>query len=103
MLQLSHPCHYYEAGKTLELDLLNNPDLVSQSDKVAAATAIWYYKAIGMSELAQQGNFGGTTRKLNKYQCSNEAGHNMQMIRVKIYHQVRKCFDLPETSVNLMC
>ncbi len=103
MLHLSYPCHYYEAGKALGLDLLNHPDLVSQSDRVAAATAIWYYKETGMKEFAQQGHFGGTTRRLNKYQCSGKAGFYMQMTRVKIYYRVRKCFDLPETSVNLMC
>ncbi len=28
--QLSFPCNYYAAGQSLGLDLLNNPDLVSQ-------------------------------------------------------------------------
>jgi predicted chitinase len=103
MLQLSYPCHYYEAGKALGLDLLNDPDLVSQSDTVAAATAIWFYQRTGMNEFAQQGQFGDTTRRLNRYQCSGQVGYNKQMIRVKIYHKVRKCFSLPETSVNLTC
>lgn len=103
MLQISYPCHYYEAGKVLGLDLLNNPDLVSQSDKVAATTAIWYYKYTGINELAQQGNFSGTTRRLNKYQCSSQIGYNIHMARVKIYHKVRKCFDLPEISANITC
>src|SRR5690242_7472860 len=101
MLQLSHPCNYYDAGEALGLDLLNNPDLVSQSDKIAAATAIWYYKKTGMNTLAQQGHFGGTTRILNKYQCSSKVGYYMHITRVKIYHKVRKCLSLPETSVNL--
>lgn len=103
MLQLSYPCHYYDAGKALGLDLLNNPDLVGQSDKVAAATAIWYYKQTGMNELAQQGHFGGTTRRLNKYQCSNKIGYSIHVARVNIYQKVRKCFGLPETSSNLTC
>jgi predicted chitinase len=103
MLQLSYPCHYYEAGKILGLDLLNNPDLVSQSDKVAAAAAIWYFKETGMIELAQQGDFGGSTRRLKKYQCSSNIGHNIHVTRVKIYQKVRQCFGLPETSMNLTC
>jgi predicted chitinase len=103
MLQITYPCNYYEAGQAIGLDLLNNPDLVSQSDKVAAATAIWYYNETGMSELAQQGNFSGTSRRLNKYQCSSKDGYYMQKARVKIYHKVRKCFGLPETSADLMC
>lgn len=103
MLQIFYPCHYYEAGKAIGLDLLNNPDLVSQSDRVAAATAIWYYRETGMNELAYQGNFGSTTRRLNKYQCSSKAGYYKQMMRVNIYQEVRKCFNLPKASVNLMC
>jgi predicted chitinase len=103
MLQLTYPCNYHNAGKALGLDLLNNPDLVSQSDKVAAATAIWYYIDTGMNELAQQGHFGGTTRRLNKYQCSSKVGYYMQMGRVRVYQKVRKCFGLLETAVNLTC
>jgi len=103
MLQIFYPCHYYAAGKALGLDLLNNPDLVSQSDRVAAATAIWYYRETGMDQLAQHGHFSDSTRRLNKYHCSSKYGYLMQLARVKIYQQVRKCFSLPETSVNLIC
>jgi predicted chitinase len=103
MLRLSYPCNYYNAGKALGLDLLKNPNLVSQSDKTAAATAIWFYKESGMNELAQQGHFGGTTRKLNEYECSGKSGYYMQAARVNTYHRVRKCFGLPEATVNLTC
>lgn len=103
MIYLTYPCHYYQAGKVLGLDLLNNPDLVSQSDKVAAATAIWYYKETRMHELAQRGEFGGSSRRLNKYQCSSKNGSSIHMSRIKIYHKIRKCFNLPETSTHLMC
>jgi predicted chitinase len=103
MFHLSDPCNYYDAGKALGLDLLNNPNLVSQSDKIAAATAIWYYKETRMNELAQKGYFGDTTRRLIKYQCSSKDGYETQKVRVKIYHEVRKCFNLPETTVNLFC
>ena len=85
------------------MNLLENPDLVSQSDKIAAATAIWYYTETSMNELAQQGDFGGTTRKLNEYECSGKAGHHMQKARIQTYHRVRKCFYLPETTENLVC
>ncbi|CAF3562370.1 unnamed protein product [Rotaria socialis] len=101
--QLSYPCNYYSAGKALGLDLLNNPDFVSRTDRIAASTAIWYYKETGMDKLAQQDNFGGTTRKLNEYECSGKAGYHMQAARLQTYHRVRKCFDLPQTTTNLTC
>ncbi|CAF1142843.1 unnamed protein product [Rotaria sordida] len=101
--QLSYPCNYYNAGKALGFDLLNNPDLVSKIDKIAALTAIWYFKETEMNQLAQQDNFGGTTRKLNEYECSGKAGYYMQAERIQTYHRVRKCFDLPEATTNLTC
>ncbi|CAF1252078.1 unnamed protein product [Adineta steineri] len=101
--QLSYPCNYYNAGNALAIDLLKNPDLVSHSDKIAAATAIWYYKETGMDILAQQGDFGSTTRKLNEYECSGKAGYHMQAARVQCYHRVRKCFNLPHATTNLIC
>jgi predicted chitinase len=101
--QLSYPCNYYHAGKALGLNLLDNPDLVIESDKNAASTAIWYYLETGMNKLAQEDNFGGTTRKLNEYECSGKSGHHFQAARVQIYHRVRKCFGLPETTNNLIC
>jgi len=56
-----------------------------------------------MNELAQQDNFGGTTRKINEYECSGKAGYRMQTARVQTYHRVRKCFGLPEATINLTC
>ncbi len=101
--QLSYPCNYYNAGKALGIDLLNTPDLVSQSEKIAASTAIWYYKETGMNEIAQKDNFGGTTRKLNEHECTGKAGYFMQAARVETYRRVRKCFDLPEITNKLIC
>ncbi|CAF0820520.1 unnamed protein product [Adineta ricciae] len=102
--QLSYPCNYHNAGKALGIDLLKEPGLVSESEKIAAATAIWYYKETGMDKLAQRGDFGETTRKINEYECSGKAGHQMQAARVQTYHQVRKCFNLPPaTNSNLIC
>jgi hypothetical protein len=56
-----------------------------------------------MNELAQQDNFGATTQKINEYECAGKAGHRMQAARVRTYHRVRKCFDLPEATNNLIC
>ncbi len=56
-----------------------------------------------MNELAQQDNFGGTTRKINEYECSGKAGYRMQTARVQTYHRVRKCFGLSEATINLTC
>ena len=85
------------------LNLLENPDLVSDNEAIAAATAIWYYTETGMNEFARTGHFGRTTRKINEYECAGKAGHHMQTARVRAYHRVRKCFDLPEVTKQLTC
>ena len=56
-----------------------------------------------MNELAQKGDFGNTTRKLNEYECAGKAGHHMQTGRIQTYHRVRKCFNLPSSTENLTC
>ena len=56
-----------------------------------------------MNKLAQQGNFSGTTRKLNEYECLGKAGYHMQTARIQTYHKVRKCFGLPEATTDLIC
>ena len=90
MLLLSHPCNYYLAGQALGLDLLNDPDIVSQSDKLAALTAIWLFTHSGMNESAQRDDFYGSIKQWN--QTSNIVEH------MNIYRKVRQCFHLPEVK-----
>jgi predicted chitinase len=87
----------------LGLDLLANPDRVAQSNRIAAATAIWYYTATGMNIPAAQGNFANTTRILNIYECTGHPGQNLQASRVATYQFVRKCFGLAPATQNLYC
>ena len=101
--QLSYPYNYYNAGKALGIDLLSNPDRVADSDRIAAATAIWYFNATGMSTPASQGDFADTTRILNIYECTGHPGENLQASRVETYQNIRQCFGLAEATTNLYC
>jgi hypothetical protein len=103
MLPLSYPCNYYDAGQALGLDLFNDPDIVSQSNKLAALTAIWYFTATGLSDLAQQGDFTSTIRRLNEYSCLTSTDYHMLLEQVTIYYEMRQCFNLLETIVDLPC
>uniref|UniRef100_A0A0D9VP73 chitinase n=1 Tax=Leersia perrieri TaxID=77586 RepID=A0A0D9VP73_9ORYZ len=42
-IQLTHMYNYQQAGDALNLDLVNNPDLVSSDPVVAFRTAIWFW------------------------------------------------------------
>jgi predicted chitinase len=101
--QLSYPCNFLKAGKALGHDLLKQPDLVQKSERIAAATAIWYFLETGMNELAKEGHFAGTTEKINSYECTGKAGFPMQKARVERYQAIRQCFYLPASSEDLFC
>jgi predicted chitinase len=101
LLFLSFIGNYAEAGKALGVDLLLNPDQVAQSDKLAAATALWYWNEKKMSESAKQGHFGTSTKVLNPPECGAE--NERQKKRVQKYQSVRKCFEKKEETNNLMC
>jgi predicted chitinase len=102
--QLSWPCNYYAAGKTLGLDLLNNPDLVEERQDVAVKTAVWFYQAHNMDGPARQGDFAATTRIINgKLECDGGSGAANQQQRVATYRRIRYCFELGEPSKNPTC
>ena len=102
--QLSYPCNYFGAGQSLGLDLLGNPDLVAQSDKIAADTALWFYRANGMNGPAQRGDFAATTRIINGPQeCNNGPNAANQRLRVERYQAMRQCFGLGQTTNNVWC
>ena len=101
--QLSYPCNYWKASEALNVDLLADPDQVAQSDRIAAATAIWYYTTTGMSEPGARGDFAATTRILNKHECKDNAGHHLQQARVNTYQRIRQCFGLDQTTDKLFC
>ncbi|CAF4091107.1 unnamed protein product, partial [Rotaria sp. Silwood1] len=98
--QLSYPCNYKAAGEALGVDLLKNPELIAESDTLAAATALWYWNANNMGEPARQGNFGATTKLINRIECG---ATSQQHHRIERYQKVRRCFGLGEATENLQC
>ena len=98
--QLSWPCNYDGAGKALGVDLLKDPDQVANSDALAAATAIWFWKANNMGGPARNGNFGGSTRIINSIECGSTSRQDNRILR---YQKVRRCFGLNDETENLRC
>jgi chitinase len=98
--QLSYPCNYNAAGKAIGVDLLKNPDLVAESDTWAAATAMWFWNANNMGQPARNGNFAGTTQKINSIECGPTP---QQTSRIDRYQRVRACYGLSPETDNLRC
>ncbi|XP_072963289.1 chitinase 11-like [Typha angustifolia] len=42
-IQLTHKYNYEQAGKSIGVDLVNNPDLVSTNAEISFKTAIWFW------------------------------------------------------------
>ncbi|CAF0773200.1 unnamed protein product [Adineta ricciae] len=98
--QLSWPCNYHAIGETLGVDLLKNPEKLSESDTLAAAAALAFWNANDMGRPAREGNFGATTQIINAIECGSTP---QQSNRIKRYQKVRKCFGLPEATNKLRC
>jgi hypothetical protein len=81
--QLSWPCKYYNAEQASGVDLLADSDQVTTSHKLACATA--------MDKPVREGNFGATTRIINKIECKSI---DRQKARIKFHQKVRRCFGL---------
>lgn len=64
-LQLTGKYNYDKIGKMLDLDLVNNPDLISKHPAVAAATAIAYWKW-RVSPTVKNFNTKGAVEKVTK-------------------------------------
>jgi putative chitinase len=63
--QITFRDNYAACGNALGLDLVSQPDLLATDDILAARSAGWFWKTKGCNELADRGDFAGTTRIIN--------------------------------------
>jgi putative chitinase len=64
LIQLTGKANYIQAGDALGVDLINNPEFVSQP-KYAALTAGWFWSHGELNTLADAGDIEGMTKKIN--------------------------------------
>jgi putative chitinase len=64
LLQATGKDHYSEAGKALNLDLLNHPELLEQPP-FAAAEAAWWWRHLNLNSVADTANLKESTIKIN--------------------------------------
>lgn len=104
-IQLSWNFNYALAGKALDLDLLNDPDMVSRDAAVAWKTALWYWMEIKGSgplpshvAMKQNLGFGETVRSINgALECSkpvDNIGYMQQQKRIKNYLEITKMLEV---------
>ncbi|KAI9230458.1 MAG: lysozyme-like domain-containing protein [Piptocephalis tieghemiana] len=94
-IQLSWSANYKECSQDLYGDdrLWSNPDQVATNEKIAWATAAWYWKK-HVHAAALTGAFGSTTMKINgDIECGKGTSTNA-VKRFAIYQAVYKAFGL---------
>jgi predicted chitinase len=85
-LMLTGRANYKSAGQALKLDLEAKPEQVSQPE-VGCRVAGWYWKAQGLNELADRGDFRGITRHIHGDLVGWDA-------RQKFYRQAKLVFNV---------
>jgi putative chitinase len=81
-IQLTGRSNYHNAGLALRLDLENKPEMAAEPE-IGCRVAGWYWKANGLNELADQGDFRTITKRIN-------GGYNGQEKRLKYYLKAKE-------------
>lgn len=105
-MQLSWAANYKEAGEGIGMGdkLLDNPDLVSKDPKIAAKTAVWYWKTrVATAPGVKENKFGATTKAINgSLECN---GQNVEKSkkRYEIYMKIVKTLDISNPASEGGC
>lgn len=82
LIQLTALGNYQRCGRALGVNLVVAPEML-EVPEFAAKSAAWFWFANGCSELADKGDFEGTTRRIN-------GGTNGQGDRLSWLHKVER-------------
>jgi len=75
-IQLTGKSNYSQLSKDSGIDFINNPDLLLDESN-AIIGALWFWKKNGLSELADEGDVKGITKRIN-------GGYNGLVQRIKL-------------------
>lgn len=64
LIQITGRSNYQACGDALGVDLVGNPELLEGPD-LACRSAAWFWKAKGLNELADNGDFKLITKRIN--------------------------------------
>ncbi len=64
LIQTTGRANYVKTGEALGVDLIAQPELLAQPE-LAARSAAWFWRAHGLNELADAGDFMRVTRRIN--------------------------------------
>ncbi|UAA37909.1 glycoside hydrolase family 19 protein [Paraneptunicella aestuarii] len=65
LIQLTGKDNYHSCSQKIGLDLIANPDLVSDDPKVSVSVACWYWNSRNLNEVADNDDVLTVTKKIN--------------------------------------
>lgn len=64
LIQITGRANYAECGAALDLDLIEHPELLETPEN-ACRSAAWFWKARGLNQIADDGDFRKITKRIN--------------------------------------
>ena len=64
-IQLTGHDNYAAFSKDMDVDVVDNPDLVSEDKKIALMSAIWFWNKNGLNRYADDGDIKTMTKRIN--------------------------------------
>lgn len=65
LIQLTGKCNYDACGKAIGLDLLCNPDLLTESAEASVLAACWFWNKNNLNQLADKDDVVTITKRIN--------------------------------------
>jgi putative chitinase len=65
LIQLTGKCNYDACGKAIGLDLLGNPDLLTESAEASVLAACWFWNKNGLNQFADKDDITTITKRIN--------------------------------------
>lgn len=65
LIQLTGKCNYDACGKAIGLDLLGNPDLLTESAEASILAACWFWNKNGLNQFADKDDITTITKRIN--------------------------------------
>lgn len=65
LIQLTGKCNYDACGKAVGLDLLGNPDLLTESAEASVLAACWFWNKNGLNQFADKDDITTITKRIN--------------------------------------
>lgn len=88
VIQLTGKNNYQRLSSAISIDLVENPYIVSEDERIALRSAIWFWDRNSLNTLADAMDFAQLTKRIN-------GGYNGLEDRERYYHKALSYYEIP--------